>query len=162
MLVMRLLLDPGIGLLLVVTYLSAAASLVVSLSVIAIEAAALAIMRWGSIVRSLVASVVMNLLSFAVGFAILMLVIFLDLEDEAFALLDRLLGANSLWIMAWLVSVLSEAVFLQALRRGGSRRRLSWYASLVANVASYVLFILIMSATPPPQRLVRDLNPPSK
>ena len=90
--VMRLLLDPGIGALLVFAYLSTAATLWVSLSVVAIEAAALVLMRWGSIARSLAASVAMNLLSFAVGFAILMLVIFLGSEDEAVALLDRLPG----------------------------------------------------------------------
>ena len=159
--VMRLLLDPGIGALLVFAYLSTAATLWVSLSVVAIEAAALVLMRWGSIARSLAASVAMNLLSFAVGFAILMLVIFLGSEDEAVALLDRLPGLMGYWIAAWLVSVLSEAPFLQALRRRGSRRRLSWYASLVANVASYVLLILVMSAIGPPQRNVQDLNPPN-
>lgn len=94
---------------------------IVSLS----EAVVLKLLKWGTFLRSLLASFLMNLASTLIGVG---LVIVVDVEGLWFV------------VIAWAVSVVIEGGVLTLMKRDAGRQ--NWLAVLVANVASYLLLVL--------------------
>ncbi len=143
--VLRQLLDPGVALAMMTLYMGAVAAAGMFLIVVAIEAVVLVLLKWGSVLRSVLVSALMNMFSLAAGIAIFALVIYFDLARDLQMLLRNLPGGAILWIGAWVVSVLTEGVFLQVARGRANQPRESWIASLAANVSSYGLLLGLLA-----------------
>ena len=93
--------------------------------IIIIESAVLQLLRWDGFKRSLLGALWMNLASTLVGLV--------------FVLLATELGLFSL-LVSWGLSVVIEAMVLMRLKPGA--RPHNWLASLIANLASYLILIL--------------------
>ena len=101
------------------------ALVVLWLLIIVIESAALQLIGWGDLRRSLRGSLFMNLAS--------MLFTFLFL-----ALVPRL-GWPGL-LGGWLISIVAEGLVLRHMKPAGGRS--NWIAAIIANLASYALLIM--------------------
>ncbi|HLE28218.1 MAG TPA: hypothetical protein VI793_08880 [Anaerolineales bacterium] len=99
--------------------------------VVLAEAVTLRVMKWGTFLRSLLASFVMNAVSGIAGIFI--------------ASLIRSLGVLW-WLLAYALSVAVEGGVLMLMNRGQARQ--NWQAALVANAVSYLplgLFFILAS-----------------
>ena len=94
-----------------------------------LESIVLRVLKWGTLWRSLLASLLMNLPSTLVGFGLIWV-----WRDE-YSRLDRL--QFLLIPAAWALSVAIEGGMLVLMKRDGGRQ--NWVASLAANTASYLL-----------------------
>jgi hypothetical protein len=106
-----------------------------TLIIILIEAAVLKLLKWGTFGRSLLAVFVANIVTTLIG---LVWLVTNYLGLGSFALQIGISGSRGL-ILAFILSVVIEAGILMLFKRGAARE--NWVASLVANVASYLLVI---------------------
>jgi len=107
-----------------------------TLVIILIEAAVLRLLKWGTFGRSLLAEFVANIITTLIG--LLWLGIYY-LGIGTSVLPGNIRGPGSL-IVAFLLSVMIEAGILMQFKRDAARE--NWVASIVANIASYLLVIL--------------------
>ena len=105
--------------------LGASFLIVLTLLITVIESAVLQFLRWDEFKACLKAALLMNLASLVVGFVML-------------TLIQRLALAGIL--IAWMLSVVIEALALSLMKRGQARK--NWAAALLANLVSYLLLIL--------------------
>ena len=104
----------------------------VSLLIVAIESLVLWRLKWGTLPRSILASLVMNLVTTIIGVALIIL--FPPQSDLLTLLID------------FVLSVLVEGGILMLFKRSSARE--NWIAALAANTASYLLFILLLYVFP--------------
>ena len=98
--------------------------------IVVVETMVLAAMRWASFGRTLADVLLMNVISWAIGFGILMWIGFggvLGGDDQPLLLVTL--------AVAFVASVVSEALFRMLMRRQPRPR--TWSAALFANLASY-------------------------
>lgn len=101
------------------------ALVVLLLLIIVIESAALQLIGWGDLRRTLRSSLYMNLGSMLLTF------LFLALIPQ--------LGSLGL-LFGWFVSVVIESLVLRRMKPEGGRS--NWTAAILANLASYAILIL--------------------
>jgi len=121
----------GPGLLAVIYGAGLAVLCLVTLVVILVEAGVLALLKWRPFGRSLLASLVMNLVSTLVGF----------LPGVIYSLNQQPgMGFMLLWLFAaWALSVVIEGLILSAFNREAGRQ--NWLAALLTNLVSYLLIL---------------------
>lgn len=105
-----------------------------TLIIILIEAAVLKLLKWGTFGRSLLAVSVANIATTLIGL--------IWLAINYLGSLALQIGVSG-WlglVVAFILSFLVEAGILMLFKRGAARE--NWVASLVANIASYLLVIL--------------------
>ena len=121
-------LDIGFGYFLSTTFIFG--SFVVFLAVVFIETLILWGMKWASFRRSLITSVLMNVVTGIIG-----ILIFL-----AMTLLGLFINFIPYWISSWLLSTLLEGIFLFY---SGQKSRRAWIVAGAANMGSYLLIVPI-------------------
>jgi hypothetical protein len=99
---------------------------ILTLVITLLEAIVLLLLKWGTFGRSLVAALVMNLVTTMIGFGML---VFMKGDAVYLAL-----------VLDFILSVLIEGGVLMLFRRGAARA--NWVAALSANAASYLIIIL--------------------
>lgn len=99
---------------------------ILTLVITLLEAIVLLLLKWGTFGRSLVAALVMNLVTTMIGFGML---VFMKGDAVYLGLL-----------LDFLLSILIEGGVLMLFKRGAARA--NWIAALSANAASYLIIIL--------------------
>lgn len=99
---------------------------ILTLVITLLEAIVLLLLKWGTFGRSLVAALVMNLVTTMIGFGML---VFMKGDAVYLGLL-----------LDFLLSILIEGGVLMLFKRGAPRA--NWIAALSANAASYLIIIL--------------------
>lgn len=99
---------------------------ILTLVITLLEAIVLLLLKWGTFGRSLVAALVMNLVTTMIGFGML---VFMKGDAVYLGLL-----------LDFLLSILIEGGVLMLFKRGAPRA--NWVAALAANAASYLIIIL--------------------
>ncbi|HEY83511.1 MAG TPA: hypothetical protein G4N96_00150 [Chloroflexi bacterium] len=96
--------------------------------VVLLESLALKLLKWNGYWRSLWASFLMNLVSTLVGLPLMLLPI----------------SANPVMYLpvTWGLSVIIEGSILILMKRSGGRQ--NWIAAIIANIASYILLMLLL------------------
>lgn len=106
------------------------AFLVFSTIVLVLEAVVLWLLKWDAFGRSLLSSFLMNLASTIVGVL------------AVGSLLSGWINNFLAFVLALLLSILIEGGVLMLMKRG--TRRENWRAAVVANIASYAVFGLLL------------------
>jgi hypothetical protein len=105
-----------------------------TLIIILIEAAALKLLKWGTFGRSLLAAFVANIVTTLIG------LVWLAINYLGSLALQTAVSGSLGLVVAFILSVVLEAGILMLFKRGAARE--NWVASLVTNIASYLLVIL--------------------
>ncbi len=116
----------GPGVLIAIAAFSIVALIVLTLIITIAEAIVMLLLKWDKFGRSLWASLLMNITSTIFGGVLIAL---------------GVLGGSYAWLLAaFVLSVLIEGGVLMLMKRGAVRQNL--LASLIANLASYLVIIL--------------------
>jgi hypothetical protein len=100
-----------------------------SIGTLVIESLALWLLKWDTFGRSLLAAFLMNLVSTIIGLV-------------PFGVVLAGLNYSSLFLLAFLFSVLIEGGVLMLMKKGAARQ--NWIASLFANALSYVFLAVLL------------------